>query len=316
MIADIADALLPVFFVMALGFLAGKRRTIDNLNVGSINSLVMTFAIPVALFTTLAGTKRAVIGENASLGVVVAASMIAVYVVVYAVRRSLYALSSGDAAVEALTVAFPNCAAVGFPLVGAVFGASAHVGVAVALAIGAVTLSPVTLALLDSHRARRQGATGGAGRGMLKALGASVRKPIVLGPVLGLAWSLGGLPVAQALQTTLLEIGAVGSGVALFLTGLVLSAQQLRITKPVILATLVALLVQPLIGAAIAVLVHVPVAYAHVAILILAIPGGFFGVLFGIPYNARSQVASSTLMLSSIGSIVTIPTAILLLHAT
>lgn len=117
MIADIADALLPVFFVMALGFLAAKRRILDSRNVGIINSLVMTFAIPVALFTTVAGTKRGVIGENASLGVVVAASMIAVYVVVYAVRRSLYALSSGDAAVETLTVAFPNCAAVGLPLV-------------------------------------------------------------------------------------------------------------------------------------------------------------------------------------------------------
>jgi hypothetical protein len=62
------------------------------------------------------------------------------------------------------------------------------------------------------------------------------------------------------------------------------------------------------------VLVHVPVAYAYVAILILAIPGGFFGVLFGIPYNARSQVASSTLC--GIGSSVTIPTSILPLHAT
>jgi hypothetical protein len=41
---------------------------------------------------------------------------------------------------------------------------------------------------------------------------------------------------------------------------------------------LVALLVQPLFGAAITVVVHVPVAYAHVAILIFAIPGGFFGV--------------------------------------
>ena len=50
-----------------------------------------------------------------------------------------------------------------------------------------------------------------------------------------------------------------------------------------------ALLVQPLFGAAIAVLVHVGVAYAHVAILILALPGGFFGELFGIPYNAESH---------------------------
>jgi predicted permease len=67
--------------------------------------------------------------------------------------------------------------------------------------------------------------------------------------------------------------------------GSINSGDDLR-DKPIVL---VALLVQPLFGAAIAVLVHVPVAYAHVAILILALPGGFFGVLFGLPYNARSH---------------------------
>jgi hypothetical protein len=38
--------------------------------------------------------------------------------------------------------------------------------------------------------------------------------------------------------------------------------------------------------------------------------------VFGLRYNARSQVASSTLMLSSVGSIVAIPVAILLLRVT
>lgn len=104
--------------------------------------------------------------------------------------------------------------------------------------------------------------------------------------------------------------------IAVYVVVVVYVVRRSLYALPVILATLVALLVQPLFGAAITVVVHVPVAYAHVAILILAIPGGFFGVLFGIPYNARSQVASSTLMLSSVGSIVTIPTAILVLHAT
>ena len=42
----IADALIPVFFVMFLGYLAGARRIIDNQHVASLNALVMTFALP------------------------------------------------------------------------------------------------------------------------------------------------------------------------------------------------------------------------------------------------------------------------------
>ena len=46
----IAEALVPVFFVMFLGYLAGARGIIDNRHVASLNVLVMTFALPAALF--------------------------------------------------------------------------------------------------------------------------------------------------------------------------------------------------------------------------------------------------------------------------
>jgi malonate transporter and related proteins len=36
----IAEALVPVFFVMFLGYLAGARRIIDNQHVASLNALV------------------------------------------------------------------------------------------------------------------------------------------------------------------------------------------------------------------------------------------------------------------------------------
>jgi malonate transporter and related proteins len=46
----IAEALIPVFFVMFLGYFAGARRIIDNQQVASLTVLVMTFALPAALF--------------------------------------------------------------------------------------------------------------------------------------------------------------------------------------------------------------------------------------------------------------------------
>jgi predicted permease len=53
----IAEALVPVFFVMLLGYFAGARRIIDNHHVASLNVLLMTFAVPVALFVGVAQTS-------------------------------------------------------------------------------------------------------------------------------------------------------------------------------------------------------------------------------------------------------------------
>ena len=41
-------------------------------------------------------------------------------------------------------------------------------------------------------------------------------------------------------------------------------------------------------------------------LLLLAIPAGFFGVLLGLGYGVRPPVAGTTLLLSTVGSVVTL----------
>ena len=57
----IFTVLAPIFFVMALGYIAGRMRTIDNHHVGEINALVMDFALPASLFASTGSAPR---GEN------------------------------------------------------------------------------------------------------------------------------------------------------------------------------------------------------------------------------------------------------------
>jgi malonate transporter and related proteins len=42
----IAEALVPVLFVIFLGYLAGARRIIDNQHLASLSGLLMTFVLP------------------------------------------------------------------------------------------------------------------------------------------------------------------------------------------------------------------------------------------------------------------------------
>ncbi len=62
---DAVTALAPVFFALAVGYAAGRFRIIDNVHVDGLNTLVMKIALPLVLFTILAGSQRADIVEHA-----------------------------------------------------------------------------------------------------------------------------------------------------------------------------------------------------------------------------------------------------------
>jgi len=46
MIRVLADALVPIFAGLLLGYIAGLRRIMDNQNVQNLIVFVMTFAVP------------------------------------------------------------------------------------------------------------------------------------------------------------------------------------------------------------------------------------------------------------------------------
>jgi malonate transporter and related proteins len=52
-------ALAPIFFVLALGYCAGRLRLVENHNVDDFNTLVMTFALPASLFVATARPRAA-----------------------------------------------------------------------------------------------------------------------------------------------------------------------------------------------------------------------------------------------------------------
>jgi len=48
MAGTILLALTPIFFVMSLGYLAGRFNIVDNRHVDGLNVLVMNFALPAS----------------------------------------------------------------------------------------------------------------------------------------------------------------------------------------------------------------------------------------------------------------------------
>jgi len=301
----LADALVPIFAGLLLGYFAGLWRRMDNQNVRTLITFVMSFAIPCSLFLAIASTPRAALREQAAAGLALAIVYAVLYAVSFVWTRFRENLSASDSSVVALTLGFPNSAAVGLPLLASVFGSRATVTVATSLAIGSITVSPITLAILERSRRSSAGVSGTGLSGKSSALPQitlslihSCKRPIVWAPLLGLAFSCADLTLPSFIHRSLAVMGSAADGSALVLTGLVVSAQKFEIRGNTLITVLLKNALQPAIALGICMLIHLNIEQTRYVTLISAMPCGFFGVVFGRDFDSNPKLASSGLIAS------------------
>ena len=305
-------ALVPVFFVLLLGYAAGKFHIVDNLHVDALNALVMDFALPASLFAATASASRREMIEQVPLFLVLGVTMLLLYLAWYFTARGVSKVSRSEASLQALTIGFPNLAGVGLPIMTSVVGSAGTVPVAVALAAGSILISPLTLIMAEMGAAKARGEQM-AGRQVLTAIRRAITKPVVLAPALGILFSLADVSLDALAHASLALIGSSAAGVALFLTGAILSAQSFRLDWKIVAATVASDIVRPLLAVALIYLIPITQDAAKTAILLAATPSGFFGILFAVNYRLDSARAGSMVIASTGFSVVTLAIAIALL---
>jgi malonate transporter len=304
MLTIILDGLAPVFFGLFLGYFAGWTRDVKNDHVAELNALVMDFAIPAAIFTTVAQASRETLFVQLPLAAILCSSMLLIYCAVYLMARRGYGASRAEASIQACTTSLPNYAAAGLPLISALLGTEGTVAVAVAIACGAIVPSPLTLIILES--ASKQAGQRHFGTVLLNAF----RKPIVLAPLLAVLFALSGTGLPELAIKSLTLMGQVSGGAALFLTGLILSAQKLRLSPSPGIQVISANIIHPLLAAGLAWGIGASALTSREAIVLSALPVGFFGMLFGLRYGLSSEIVGTTLIASTILSALTLAAAI------
>jgi malonate transporter len=311
MIDVLANSLVPVFVGMLFGYAAGLCKAVDNKEVKSLITFLMTFALPCSLFVTIAQTPHQLLWGQVKPAVVLAIVYLAVFVATYYVSRSLGKDTAANSAVLALTLGFPNTAGVGIPLLLSVYGPEASVTVAVGLAVGAITITPVTLAILESGTSA--GKTLSPAARIRVSLVRAFQKPVFWAPVLGVVAAVVELHMPTYLDKSLTILGDATEGTALFVTGLIVSAQPFNLNWGVGWAVFGKNVIQPALCLGLALLMGMPLAQTRYVVLLSALPSGFFGILFGEGFDATPKVASSSLIASTVLGIFTLAGWIILL---
>jgi predicted permease len=308
----LAEILVPLFGLMALGFLAVRGRLIESAGVRGLVLFVFTFSIPSLLLTSMAGLDFPPDIEWSFLAAFYAASL-AVYGAGAAIGRVVFGRPLPDQAIFGMSAAFSNLVMVGIPVVLTALGPEAALPMMIIVGFHSATFMPLTVVLIQSGRGSEGGPAVRAGRVAMDA----ARNPIIVGIALGLMVNLSGfvipVPVARVLE--LLGVAAVPC--ALFAMGASLSGYPLLgDVRPAVLLTVLKLVAHPsLVWLIAGPVLGLEGLWVSVPVLMAAMPSAVNVYLFGARYDAAPGVAARTVLLTTLGSVVTLSVVLTLLGA-
>jgi len=312
-ISHALNIVAPIFFTLVLGYLAGRAKRFDSDQVAGINELVLGYAVPAALFAGAIRTSRVALLEQGPLFLSLLISIVGTYAIAFAVGRLVFRNDLATATLQSISVAFAAGTFIGPAVLSGTYGPSSAVAIAMIAIVLNVIVIPATLVLLNISRSAP--ADKAVGSLLLAALTDALKAPLVWAPLLAIALVLVGVPALPIVTSTLGLIGAASSGAALFVAGAAIAANKVQLNTEVGTNVALKILAQPALYFALAVIFRVIQPYANEGFLLTLLPSGPIGLQLAIRYRTYVSEAGSTLALTTIALLVTLPVGIYLIGA-
>jgi predicted permease len=306
----LVGALLPVFFVLALGYVAGKRNAFDADQSAGLSKLALTFALPASLFVSMTDIRRDLLLQQGPLVLALLLSHLGLFVVAWLLLRLVPSLRGTPSIIYALILATSATPVFGIAVLEPLLGATS------AATVGLVALSinftvPLAMVLLEVDAAGKNKTTTTAPHKpspVMTGLNAGLKSPLLWGPVLGIIVTLAGLHLPATVASCLELIGSTTGGVAVFAVGLVLAANPVRMSPIVGIGSIARVSVQSALFFVLLHLLHVVSPFAREALVCCSFPSATVSVLFAARYRAVESEAASMLLVSTLALAITVPT--------
>jgi malonate transporter len=315
-VRGLVGALLPVFFVLSLGYLAGKRRSFDADQAAGLSKLALGFALPASLFVGMTEIPRELLLEQGRLVLALILAHVGLFLVAWLLLRRVKALMGAASIISALMLATSATPVFGIAVLQPLLGntSTGTVGL-VALAINLVV--PVAIILLETESSGAEAASAASRSSaashraqVLSGLKSGLTSPLLWGPVLGIAVVVVGLRIPKDIASCFQMIGAATSGVAVFTVGLTLAAHSFHLSKAVLLGALGRITLQTVVLFVLLRLLHVESPFAREALVCCSFPLATIVVLLAAKYKAMEGESASALLLSTLSLVVTVPVII------
>jgi malonate transporter len=308
-VGGLVEALLPVFFVLALGYFAAKRNAFDADQAAGLSKLALSFALPASLFVSMTDIPRDLLLQQGRLVLALILSHAGLFLVAWFALGFVKPLHGTPAIIYALMLSTSATPVFGLAVLGPILGATSAgtVGL-VALAINLTVPPAVILLEMDAAAKHQQAATDPSKpSAILTGLNAGLKSPLLWAPVLGVSAVLASIRLPAVVASCFELIGSATSGVAVFAVGLVLAAHPIRLSPGVFAGSLARITVQSAVLFALLHLLHVVSPFARESLVCCSFPLATVVVLFAARYKAAQSETAAMLMISTLALAITVP---------
>jgi predicted permease len=304
----VADLVLPVFAIIVTGWLAGWLGYISRSLADGLVHFAYNVAMPALLFVTIAQEPARNLLEWRFL-LAFGGGSILCFALVFLTVRAGCGRDHASSTIYGMAAAMTNTGFVALPILHSIYGQPAVLPAAIATVFVAGVMFPATVILLESGG---RGAHAGCGAHPSTAGSATLVKQIVLNPMvlstlIGLAWTITGLPMPASLAAYMNIFAAALTPCALFAIGLSLSVEEIRsnLMASIVLAV-VKLVIMPLIVYGLCVASGLNPLYTVAAVICAAVPTAKTVYILAGEYKVEEPLVAATVSITTLVSVATL----------
>ena len=303
----VLGAVLPVFGLVACGYLAGRLGLVTQASSEALNQFVYAFALPAMLFVAVYRGSLDEILSGAFLSAVVGATLataLAGFLLSYYVAGA----PPAESTLRGLNASFANTGYLGIPLVTIAYGERAALPAALATVATNIVSFALAIVCIELFVDRRGG-------GVRRALSGVVRSPLIWPIALAIALVALGVRVPVPVERFAGLLAAAAGPCALFAIGLFVSRLSLRAGVAASWqSAALKLFLHPLLMALL-VFMALPVDpfWAKVAVVCASLPLGATAFVLAQRYKLLEAETSSGAVLSTAVSVITVSVVMALL---
>ncbi len=307
----VLSSLLPVVFLILIGFVAGRAKLVRQEAVRDLSNLVFLVLTQALLFRTMSTVHL----EKLDMQPVFQYFLVAGGL--FFVLLMLYGRDS-RASVLALASIFSNTLMIGVPLIGLAYGESAQVLLFTLISLHALVLLTMATVVLELQMAHELANETGESRYILKTVGLAVKSavfhPVPLPILIGLIYAQTGWGLHPIIDKPLQLLGAAFGPVALVLVGITLSQTPIgQHVKGALKLSVVKTFVHPFLMAAVGYAMGMRGIHLTVVVVTAALPIGANVFLFSQRYQKEEDVVTAAVAVSTVFAIVSVSLVMALL---
>lgn len=287
---------LPVFGLIAVGFLLRLFNILSDRTGEGLSDFVFTVAVPALIIKTLTGAALPAV-QPWGYWIAYFTGVAVVWTAAMLIARRFFGLPHTDCVIAGFTAGQANTVLLGIPMILKAFGEDGAVPLFLLIAIHLPIMVSVATLLVDGRQAH-----------LLTVLKKLSHNPVVLAILIGGALKLLDIAPGGPVKILIDLIAQAAVPCSLIAMGIALRRYGIDsgIALPSILTTL-KIIVHPLIVYLLVTFAFtMPRAWAGVAVLFAACPCGVNAYLFAERYKSGVGLSSSSIALSTLLSVATI----------